>query len=415
MLKKNAMYKQANFILTLCAFILLVASCKKDDTSFHYDILAASTSFEDVQAAVDSAENGDIILVPAGSSTWESAVRIPNDTRITLSGSGQDATVISSASDVPGSLINMGNTGSRITNLGFVLSNDNGNGIRAGGNGFRVDHCRFDNTIDQTIEGIIVWGSMPDNSCPTGLVDHCEFNNTRVVVVGDAALMAHTIWAEPLGLGTDNAAFIEDCIFNFTKFGNVIDANYGGRYVFRYNIVNDAYLEAHSVQGNNRSARSWEIYGNTINQAGRDMWTPFFLRGGTGVVFDNALTGEWTSPAITIDNRRSFEDLGDGGLCDGTSPWDGNEEENGYPARDQIGRSTDQWLWTDENPYPPQELDPFYQWNNVHNGETINVYVHNNCGIHIKENRDYYNQTVKPGYAPYTYPHPLISEWDHGD
>jgi hypothetical protein len=378
-----------------------------------YDILARSTSFEDVQAAVDSAENGDIVRIPRGSSTWISTLQIPDDKKITLLGSGQGETIILSDSSEPSSLINMGSSGSRITNMGFRLANDNGVGITVRGEGWRIDNCRFDNNIDQTIEGVNVRGYSSDDGCPSGLVDHCEFNDIRVIVCGDASLMAHGIWAEPLGLGTNNAFFVEDCEFNFTQFGNAVDANYGGRYVFRYNIVNDAYIEAHSVQGNNRATRSWEVYGNTINQVERSMWAPFFLRGGTGVVFDNTITGSWSSgPTIIVDNRRTFEAMGDGGLADGSSPWDGNEDSTGYPARDQIGRSTDEWLWTDENPYPPQELDPFYQWNNTHEGSNIEVYVHNNCGIHIQENRDYYNNVEKPNYTPYAYPHPLIEEWE---
>jgi hypothetical protein len=404
--------RKLTVIFVLIILMIIFQSCKLSSGPA-YDILARSTDFEDVQAAVDSAESGDIVRIPRGSSTWTSRLEIPDDKKITLSGSGQEATVISSDTSAPGSLINMGSSGSRVTNMGFRLSNDNGNGITVRGEGWRIDNCRFDNNIDQTIEGVSVRRYSYDDGYPVGLVDHCEFNNIRVLVYGDASLMANGVWAEPLGLGTNNALFVEDCVFNFTKFGNAIDANYGGRYVFRYNVVNDAYIEAHSVQGNNRATRSWEIYKNTINQVERAMWAPFFLRGGTGVVFDNTITGSWSSgPSIVVDNRRTFEALGDGGLADGTSPWDGNEDSTGYPARDQIGRSTDEWLWTDENPYPPQELNPFYQWNNTHEGSNIEVYVHNNCGVHIQENRDFYNNVEKPGYTPCTYPHPLIEEWE---
>lgn len=395
------------------SFLLLHYSCKKENNPVEYNILAKSPSVEAVQAAVDSAKSGDIIKIPQGNITWLSTLTIPDNKKITLLGSGSESTIISSDTALPGRLIDMGASGSRITELGFMLANDRGVGINVRGIDWRIDHCRFENLISHTIEGVSVRGYSTDNICPVGLVDHCEFNNIRVLVVGDASLMANSIWAEPLGLGTNNAVFIEDCIINFTKFGNVVDANYGGRYVFRYNTVNDAYIEAHSLQGTHRATRSWEIYNNTINQVNRTMWAPFFLRGGTGVVFNNTITGNWSSgPTIIIDNRRTFEALGEGGICDGTSPWDGNEEENGYPARDQIGRSTDQWLWTDENPYPPQELDPFYQWNNIHNWNDIPVYVHNNCGIHIKENRDYYNNLERPGYKSFTYPHPLIEIWD---
>ncbi len=403
--------RKLTVIFILSILMIVFQSCKLFSGP-EYDILARSTSFEDVQAAVDSAESGDIVRIPRGSSTWTSRLEITDDKKITLSGSGQEVTVISSDTSAPGSLINMGSSGSRITNMGFRLANDNGVGITVRGKDWRIDNCRFDNNIDNTIEGVNARGYSSDEGSPVGLVDHCQFNNIRVIVCGDASLMANSIWAEPLGLGTNNAVFVEDCVFNFTQFGNVMDANYGGRYVFRYNTINDAYIEAHSVQGNNRATRSWEIYGNTINQVERDMWAPFFLRGGTGVVFNNTITGNWSSgPTIIVDNRRTFEDLGDGGLADGTSPWDGNEDSIGYPARDQIGRSTDEWLWTDENPYPPQELDPFYQWNNTHEGSNIEVYVHNNCVVHIQEDRDFYNNLEKSGYTPYTYPHPLIEEW----
>ena len=400
-------------IFVFIILMILFQSCKLFSGP-EYDILARSTSFEDVQAAVDSAESGNVVRIPPGSSTWTSRLEIPDDKKIMLLGSGQEATVISSGTSAPSSLINMGGSGSRITNMGFQLANDNGNGIRVWGEGWRIDHCRFDNNIEEIIEGVSARGYPSYGGCPVGLVDHCVFNNTRALVVGDASLIAHSIWAEPLGLGTNNAVFFEDCIFNYTIFSNAIDANYGGRYVFRYNIVNDSYIEAHSLQGTERATRSWEIYENTINQVERAVWAPFFLRGGTGVVFNNTITGTWSSSAsIIVDNVRTFEARGEGGLADGTSPWDGNEDSTGYPARDQIGRSTDEWLWTVENPYPPQELDPFYQWNNTHEGSNIEVYVHNNCGIHIQENRDYYNHVEKPAYTPYTYPHPLIEEWEN--
>jgi pectin methylesterase-like acyl-CoA thioesterase len=126
--------------------ILVFQSCKLFSGP-DYDILARSTDFEDVQAAVDSAESGDIIRVPRGSSTWTFRLEIPDDKKITLLGSGQEATVISSGTSEPSSLINMGSSGSRVTNMGFKLSNDNGNGITVRGEGWRIDHCQFDNNI----------------------------------------------------------------------------------------------------------------------------------------------------------------------------------------------------------------------------------------------------------------------------
>jgi len=78
---------------------------------------------------------------------------------------------------------------------------------------------------------------------------------------------------------------------------------------------------------------------------------------------------------------------------------------NGYPALDQIGRSTDAGAGTN---YQPQALEPLYCWNNTLDGVLRDVLVENSCGHHIQVNRDYYN-SGRPGYVPYTYPHPARS------
>jgi hypothetical protein len=195
-----------------------------------------------------------------------------------------------------------------------------------------------------------------------------------------------------------------------------MDANRGGRYVFRYNVVNNSNTEAHSVQGNHRATRSWEIYNNQFNRAlAGGQWVAMGQRGGTGVIFDNTITGAYTH-AIVFDNVRSFTNLSfPPGPCDGNSSWDGNEvpPNNGWPCRDQFGRSTDEWLF-DQAPFPPQASEPTYLWNNTHDGQPAEPYIHNcvdtvvpggSC-THIQENRDYF-LAVRPGYAPFTYPHPL--------
>ena len=50
-----------------------------------------------------------------------------------------------------------------------------------------------------------------------------------------------------------------------------------------------------------------------------------------------------------------------------------------------------------------------YIWNNKMDGLVQNAEVLNNTGIHIQENRDYYNAAM-PGYTPYPYPHPLRND-----
>ncbi len=371
---------------------------------------ALSLSETDVQDALNTANVGDTVMLPAGTSPiWTSGVEIPNNKKLKIEGQGIDTTII--VSDTANPTIQFHFTPSEVLTIGFDLRRNRSQAIEASGKDWRVHHNKFNSANSSyTIQGVRAFGL--DQGHPTGLVDHCIFNDTRVLVIGDADLMANSIWAEPLGLGTNNAVFVEDCEFYATALQNAIDSNYGGRYVFRYNYLEDMYIEAHAVQGESRASRSWEIYGNVLHYGALGVWTPFFLRGGTGVVFNNTLTGGWTNPKILLNSRRSTQSFPVCLQCDGTSLWDGNEpSEGGYACRDQPGRSTDEWEWTTENPYPPQELDPVYAWNNKLNGVDVLMQEHNPGPIpHVVENRDYYNNTMKSGYTPYVYPHPLQGE-----
>ena len=440
---------------------------------------AASCEQSDVQAAIDSAVSGDTVSVPPEECVWSSGIQIPSSKSIILTGAGREHTVI--IRDPPGTAVSLQESSSRITGFEFI----NGS-LSANGHGWRIDHCGII-WVSGSSTGVSVRGGTTEH--PTGLIDHNTFFNSRVVIAGSAAMLyegdrQHELWNKNYSLGSsENVVFIEDCDFTKEGHGNSIDANYGGRYVFRYNNVTDSTTEAHSVQGNNRATISWEIYNNTFHEVNRAMWVPFFQRGGTGVIFNNTIVGGWTLKAIAIDNVRSCSNSSISGYCDGSSPWDGNEPidsggngnhdgsdnsatltdssqswidddligitvynlddgsmgtitantgttltatlsggtdndwdpgdsfkiTDGYPCRDQIGRSTDQWLWSDENPYPPQVLDPAYAWNNKHGENDVLFYEHNceQCKRHLKEGTDYYNNLEKPGYVPYTYPHPL--------
>lgn len=366
---------------------------------------ASSCSQGDVQAAVASAGVGDIVKVPPGDCLWPGTVSTSGK-KLTLIGSGKESTTIRAVSHGQ-AVIAIDANGVRVTGFTF----DGGASVIVGAfNDWRIDNNRFRGASAFT--GVFVRGTNP-KAHPRGVIDHCEFINGRVLIhgypgVSAAELNGTTHWSEPLALGTAEAVYVEDSQFTFDQFYNVIDCEYAGRMVFRHNVVTDSYLEAHSIQGYGRACRKWEIYNNQIRQVSREVYRPLFFRGGTGVIFDNVVSGTFGAPVIHFDNVRSFKNVGGAaGQCNGASSWDGNELANGYPCRDQIGRGTDAGPWS-SGQLPPQSLNPAYIWNNAINGGPLGVSVISGADIHIKSGRDFFvNSGSKPGYAPYAYPHPL--------
>lgn len=134
---------------------------------------------------------------------------------------------------------------------------------------------------------------------PYGLVDHCEmngswsgFNMWANNMNGDQA----TAWRRPVDFGTGKSVYFEDNNFHAPQMyaaSALVDPFYGGGYVFRHNTVVNRYLADHGADhdGNKKgSALKHEIMHNTISidsSPGTAVPWFIFLRGGTGVIFDN--------------------------------------------------------------------------------------------------------------------------------
>lgn len=62
---------------------------------------------------------------------------------------------------------------------------------------------------------------------------------------------------------------------------------------------------------------------------------------------------------------------------------------------------------TGTSAWPHQALEPLYCWGNRLNGSPVTSL--DNPYPQLKDGRDYYSNTPKPGYTPFVYPHPLVS------
>lgn len=358
-----------------------------------------------VTSCISQATAGATINVSAGTATWSSPINVNKP--ITLAGAGIGNTVITGIAQIVDPSTPY--TGViRIT--GFTFQQGSGSYAQIWSTpSFRIDHCRWTRTNHDWL--IFVGGSESFDS--QGLFDHNEFLNGSIVVFGNNGSDNGGLqWSEPLDLGTARAVYIEDNSFTFDfqsgSYPGSLDANHGSMVVFRYNTNIGGRLEQHSLQGDNqRAVRKWEFYNNSFTNPSFQNFRPMFIRGGTGMVFHNTHDDGYISNDIDIDNARSSEDSISGqvasfGMCTGTSRADGNTSgQEGYPCRDQIGRSTDAAMWSNYAATgPAQAFQPAYFWRNTApSGEIAVARACETSGnasctrqntYHILQNRDYY-------------------------
>jgi hypothetical protein len=346
------------------------------------NIYSSSCSQQDVQAAVGKSVAGDIVQIPSGNCTWSNGVSI--DKNITIKGAGATSTVIKTDSVSPSVFRVSGKA--RITGIGFYVSGRHDAGtIKVSGKGWRIDNCKIEHSVGGGY-GIWASGSSFENN-PAGLIDNNTIIDARILAAGVASFNEqHKIWANDANLGTQHSIYIEDNSLQKNKMGNVVDANRGGKYVLRYNKIYNSTAEAHSVQSiDNRGTRSWEIYGNAfIGNTTGFYKRPIFLRSGEGVLFDNTVTGIWSVSVFHLDSRRAYDKAPN--LCNGIASLDQNlEGQNGWLCRDQPGAGKDSEL-SKGTAFAKQTRSPVYAW-----GNTYPIAPNLQSGIHVKANRDYYD------------------------
>ena len=363
-----------------------------------------------VKNAITAASDGDIITCPAGSWSW-SNVDIANR-NITLQGAGIGRTTISITA--PGGIEAPSSNAKPFRVTGFTFAStgnfgtDNGKAMMRiqGGHGWRVDHNRFEIYSNQVNynggNGIYTENDV------SGVIDHNEFvkgggsgcMHASVYPEGAGA----TAWGWPSQLGAFNhTVFIEDNYFynpNSCADHNphAVYGQNGGIFVFRYNEIHNMNADAHgfcAIHG----TREWEISNNRwINDTGNSLWAMMHMRGGTGVIYGNSLTGSNVSYGIFWNEYRvSGGDCGASvtfnvpgyGSVSASSPCASAE---GYPCAQQLGRGQN------------NSADPIYVWNN---SGLPRMQWDTGVPPYVVQNRDFLMTGPKPGYSAYPYPHPL--------
>lgn len=419
----------------LCStFIFLVASLLIVSSALASVRVAASCNGPDVQTQINASVDGDIVEIPAGTCTWTANVIVSNKA-LTLRGVGIGSTVIIDAIDKsqefpiysnPITLDTVVGKFVRVTALTirgstcigcapFINDPFGVGGIRVDGlaKTWRIDHVHFDRLF--TV-GVHVLGHT------YGVIDHNIFD-TRV---SSAVLVNHNTWnggfsgdgswADDSFFGTDKAVYVENNIMTQdpppAHLDAMIDGQAGGRVVFRYNKVTNASTIFHGTDGTGRDRgfRTFEIYNNAIHDNEGLHPSGIRTRGGTGPIYNNTITGNFGVGLDGIVFRAIYADP-IFGICNGSSVWDGNAgPPAGYPCMDQPGRGKS-ILISGSPPTPvgwvQNIVEPVYVWNNTFNGVAANLIPDPSTASYFVSGRDFFNNTVKPGYTAFTYPHPL--------
>lgn len=402
--------KTTKYLLSICLLVVSLTIPLSANI-----IQAASCSRADVQSAINSAQDGDTVLVPPGECTWSSAITIQNKTIVLMgAGSGTGGTKI-----IYGGLnhslisINAGSKTSKMEVTGFWFYGGHqdywsGTAIQFSGpkgwKNLRIHHNVFENNKQWTMVGYA--GSH-------GLIDNNTFKGSAhgIVFFGDGTVD----WETPLFLGTADFFFVEDNNFHWDDWYGVtgaacMDMNSGGRVVFRHNSIEYGFWETHDKarHGTAASANAYEIYNNSF-WTNTTKWKGLDISAGTGVVWGNNFIGggtwetDWSVPIGAMDYK-SFDPRG---LlpCDGNDPADQNVPgEAGWRCQYQIGTQSEG---------ATAFSYPLYVWSNHNNSTLVGMVCTHGCEVngrpHLLEGRDFINNgtTPKPGYSSFTYPHPL--------
>ena len=373
------------------------------------DRLATSASLAAVQAQVDVAVNGDTVLIPNGSATWNAPLNIGGKRIIIRAQNITPATTLGTGGSMPARNVVITNA-SASTLMSFTTGND----FHCGVGGIRINEgSGVGNYITVTGSGtkpMLIWDCYfevknrfgdPPNAC---IIRHTALGgvmwNTWIQGVGPGSggqdfpegasvqVFSPRAWTTDSTMGTLDTGglvnfYIENC--RWQDFGQSPDIDDNGRVVVRYSTFDGTSGLTHGFSSPT-GGRHVEYYHNDMkstssnrNIAGRAFW----LRAGTILFTDNTVNVPYQGYGDPM-----LLDVGDENHPAGTYPI------NRAPGQGYSGGS--------------HVSDPIYIWNNTGTDAT-NWNHHDLFWVpQVVLGRDIFvNSGAKPGYTQFTHPHPL--------
>lgn len=383
-----------------------------------------------IQAAVNNAVNGDIIVIPAGKFIFSKTITI--NKLISIKGAGMNYTTLyrsESISDATlaswGSFFTFNINSTTSSNIvisdiylkGQIACTATGDGGSLAADygiklvncvDFKIVRCRF------KYFGYAALSIQHDDNIARGIVYKSEFlENVKGpdgLGLGYGILIygANKQWISSPGFGTNNFVFVEDNFFDWHR--HAIAAAGCALYVFRFNTVKNNMIaqaidahEGRQTSGSNYySTRAVEIYNNTVTNAYFKDWSLIaagqsaqmlsnnciLIRGGEALIHNNYIRGYRFGVGLI-----NFEVSGTQSYPIHTQP--------GYASGLTYGKNHTGTKGARGN-------GDLFSWNNdfsPYAGSYSSSVFYNFQPEYFKQNRDYH-LVAKPNYVPYTYPHP---------
>jgi hypothetical protein len=413
------------------SFIFLVSAFFSAALLSAADFTAASCNTSDVQAAINSASNGDTVQIPNGSCSWSTGIattkqiwiRAQNYTPTTGGTSSRNVTITNNSSSALFDLTTGNSFHVRVTGIAFDEGSGNVNHIYLHGSGTMValiddDYFQIKNrfgnepgvaAIAWEALGGVMWNVLAEG-VGGGLGGQCCPEGASIHVSSPLAWASNSTLGSLDTNGTQNL-YIEDSTWR--NFGQAPDIDDNGRVVIRHSTLDGISALTHGFTSA-FGGRQFEYYNDTIitttsnrNVAGRYFWA----RAGTGVLHDNTVAYQnqgYGAPTLFQSIVECPQNGSGGGFtCNvGQVPSDSALIGSGPEVERQVGTG-----WDSGSGY---HIDPVYLWNNCQSGATLPCAGDSTWGTQspgfVTLNRDIFvDSGAKPSYTPYTYPHPSRS------
>jgi hypothetical protein len=436
----------------------LVFSCQ---SAWSYSVsgntYTTNGSSSDVQAAVSAASSGSTVVIPPGTYSWSPTTPVLINKSITLTATpgtvqiqnqlGQGSSFmmqLTSGTDghirVNGiNFLQVGNNSGSSSSccLGIDRTDTNGPGSPgtqytviftnctfdsgtvfnymgfAGANGIIFSGCTFTNEISSLgLTGISFTCPKYGPTATWNTPDTMGLNaDSTGLNVGDTAAG----WDGVAGL---NCSYVENCTISNGTSGS-FNGDDNSRVVIRYNTINDSQPFSHGQDTSEYGSRHYEIYNNTFHYVSATVndqcWASF--RGAVALVANNVMDAIPGKSSVLLECQQINRNSGPG-AC-----------QTSYPANRQCGIG---WSARSAATYGHPVVtsdgtgeisDPIYIWGNTGSGGSssasgyvnLNGFSPDSCGngLQISQfvqlGRDYLVGTARPGWVPYTYPHPLVA------